>query len=483
MTQITYPQSPAPTYSSDLTAFLAASDYANARANLGLGSAAESDAGSFAASSHGHASSEISDFSAAVAAEINSFVGGAPEVLDSWAELVAAIQNDQSGLASLTNVVAGKLPISGGTMAGSIDLNENNINNISTSSGWTGTSLDMESASFSGSAAWSFSNAKLENVANGTLATDAVNYGQVGSAIGNALKIVDVGGSPGLPAIDGSQLTNLPGGNPFDQNLNTTDSPRFAMELIVGAGKIRDYGFGQIGIGGANGNLIYVSQAGLALSKPIIFNSNFGIPGDVSFVRSAPGVLDQRSGTNPQTHRIFGTYTSGSGTNTSNDINGEWLSVGYNGTEFEISPRKGSSGGSSRSLVIELLQSGSHFFAVKSHTGAELLKVLGNGSVSIGGPNASLSMSRLTIENDIVFNSLSHRIVYESGRIKLSSVNEIQITGSDGLEVTTSGIGLFGQSAVTTQPAAIADATDAASTQTALNELLTSLRSYGIIAT
>lgn len=43
----------------------------------------------------------------------------------------------------------------------------------------------------------------------------------------SANEIVQLDGTGKLPAVDGSNLLNLPGGNPFDQDLNTTDSPQF----------------------------------------------------------------------------------------------------------------------------------------------------------------------------------------------------------------------------------------------------------------
>lgn len=48
------------------------------------------------------AATTISDLTAAIQAQLASFVGAAPTVLDTWAELVTQIQADQSGLAALT---------------------------------------------------------------------------------------------------------------------------------------------------------------------------------------------------------------------------------------------------------------------------------------------------------------------------------------------------------------------------------------------
>jgi hypothetical protein len=46
---------------------------------------------------------------AQIIASLANFVAGAPGILDTWLEMVTAIQADQTGLAALTTVVAGKL--------------------------------------------------------------------------------------------------------------------------------------------------------------------------------------------------------------------------------------------------------------------------------------------------------------------------------------------------------------------------------------
>ena len=42
----------------------------------------------------------------------------------------------------------------------------------------------------------------------------------VGTAVGNVVQLYNVGGNPGLPAVDGSQLTNLPGGEAVSVDLS-----------------------------------------------------------------------------------------------------------------------------------------------------------------------------------------------------------------------------------------------------------------------
>ena len=61
--------------------------------------------------------------------------------------------------------------------------------------------------------------------------TELVSSLGLGTAAGfdvgtGASNVVQLDGSAKLPAVDGSQLTNAP--NPFDQSLNSTNSPTFS---------------------------------------------------------------------------------------------------------------------------------------------------------------------------------------------------------------------------------------------------------------
>ena len=194
-----------------------------------------------------------------------------------------------------------------------------------------------------------------------------VPLSNVGTATGNVLALVDVDGSPGLPAIDGSQLTNLPAGNPFDQDLNTTDSPTFLNLNLSNRIEFSSCWLRQTGAGGqrvvaagtSTVGVFNFGQFGITLSsdQPLGFCNSSNIEREISqdttLRRDDAGILAQRNGSNAQTHRIYGTYTSGSGTDASNDIVGEWLSLGYNGSEFEIATKAGASGGTVRDLLFK----------------------------------------------------------------------------------------------------------------------------------
>jgi hypothetical protein len=73
---------------------------------------------------------------------------------------------------------------------------------------------------------------------------------------------------------------------------------------------------------------------------------------DVLLYRDAAATLALRNSTNAQTYRIYNTYTSGSGTNASNNIVGEWLATEWASNVAWITTRKGTSGGTARDLVL-----------------------------------------------------------------------------------------------------------------------------------
>lgn len=67
-------------------------------------------------------------------------------------------------------------------------------------------------------------------------------------------------------------------------------------------------------------------------------------------------------------------------------------------------------------------------------------------------------------------------------RVQKNGTDVLNVDGSGTLKIPGSQ-GIWGKTPPATQPAAIADATDAATTQSALNSLLAAIRSYGLIAT
>lgn len=69
-------------------------------------------------------------------------------------------------------------------------------------------------------------------------------------------------------------------------------------------------------------------------------------------ITSSTGIVEQRNSTSPQTQRIYNTYASGSGTNGSNDISGEWIATEWVSNVAWLTTRKGTNGGNARDLVL-----------------------------------------------------------------------------------------------------------------------------------
>ena len=65
-----------------------------------------------------------------VTTQINNLINGAPGALDTLDELAAALGDDANFATTVTNSIAAKLPLAGGTMSGSINMNGNNVINI-----------------------------------------------------------------------------------------------------------------------------------------------------------------------------------------------------------------------------------------------------------------------------------------------------------------------------------------------------------------
>ncbi len=162
---------------------------------------------------------------------------------------------------------------------------------------------------------------------------------------------------------------------------------------------------------------------------------NNGSSGDVRLVRDAANVLALRNGANtPQAYRIYNTFTS--------TTNFERLNIAaQTGGNFIIGTEKGSGGGTARSLELRT-------------DNTARLTIGSAGTVTL---NTTLAADAQNISTDTT-------------------------TGTKIGTATSQKIGFFNATPAV-QPAAVADATDAASTQDRLNDLLARLRTLGLIAT
>jgi hypothetical protein len=191
---------------------------------------------------------------------------------------------------------------------------------------------------------------------------------------------------------------------------------------------------------------------------------------DLVLARDAADSLAQRRTTNPQTFNIYNTFTS-----TTNHERGflKWSS-----NVFQIGTEKGSGGGTARALEFQT-------------DGVTRLIVSTTGLIQIGGASSAhvaLKRNSNTLQirtaDDLGFGGLLCGALTLHGNLDASTRNIVTdtTTGTKIGTATTQKIGFFNATPAV-QPAAVADATDAASTQARLNDLLARLRTLGLIAT
>jgi hypothetical protein len=396
----------------------------NTRSNLGLGTAATSDAGDFAAASHGHVASDISDFStaAAAAAPVQSVAGRTGTVTLAKADV---------GLGNVDNTSDTNKPISSATQsaldgkaATSHTHPSSAITDFNTAAaaaapvqsvnGNTGTVTvavpDLASPPAIGNttpAAGSFTTLAANN---GTLTASApaldvaqtwnasgttftgirANFTNTASAAASRLMDLQIGGgSHFLVGIDGKITVR--------GNTNATMlEPSFNFVGCdvtggggSGAGRLRFYG---TGVGGDFNGVVSVFATALRFMNGAA-TTQASTNGTDLLADADAHVLAQRRGTNAQTFRLYNTFT--------NATNFERLNLRWASNEFILDAEAGGTG---------------------------------------------------TLRG-----------------IKIGSAS-------------TSLLGFFGATPVV-QQAAVADATDAASTQDRLNDLLARLRTLGLIAT
>jgi hypothetical protein len=192
--------------------------------------------------------------------------------------------------------------------------------------------------------------------------------------------------------------------------------------------------------------------------------------GDVHLVRDAADTLAQRQTTNAQTFRIYNTFTS--------DTNHERGFLKWSSNVFQVGTEKGSGGGTARALEFQT-------------DGVTRLIVSTTGLIQIGGASSAhvaLKRNSNTLQirtaDDLGFGGLLCGALTLHGNLDASTRNIVTDT-TTGTKIgtgTTQKVGFFNATPVV-QQAAVADATDAASTQDRLNDLLARLRTLGLIAT
>ena len=131
-----------------------------------------------------------------------------------------------------------------------------------------------------------------------------VTISQTWNAVGQTFKafVVNAAGTSGTNSASGSLLLDLQVGGASKFNVYKDGS------VTIGAGLIKDWGSGQLGIG-AGGSVLYVSSAAVSCTNQFAIGASFGIP-TVFIARDADNTLALRNGAAAQTFNIYGTYST-----------------------------------------------------------------------------------------------------------------------------------------------------------------------------
>jgi len=323
------------------------------------------------------------------------------------------------------------------------------------------------------------------------------------------------------PVLDLAQTWNASGVTFTGLRVNVTDTASAAAsnlaEFQVGGTALaairKDGSFRVLGSGDrtllAHPNFALSATAGgawLGVNTTVSINGGVRSVGGTISIGTAQGtdfaILDrdaahtfaQRSTTNAQTFNIYNTFTSAT--------NHERGFLRWNSNVFEIGTEEGSGGGSRRDLRLKTgigthvdIMAGGGTLAWRFNSSGELVP---NATNTRDFGNVSTRVRTGFFENLFVgttfeiYNARTSATNFERLNIRKAS-NEFIIdaqVGADGGTLrgiklgsaTSSLLGFFGATPVV-QQAAVADATDAASTQARLNDLLARLRTLGLIAT
>jgi hypothetical protein len=236
----------------------------------------------------------------------------------------------------------------------------------------------------------------------------------------------------------------------------------------------------------ASGNVVSDSNLRMRSNTGQI---SLGAANDVQLFRgNTASVLELRSGTSPQTFRIYNTYTDAS--------NYERGFMRWTSNVLQIGTEKAGTG-SARS--VEFHYDGTAAFRVFAQgINVRAAGMLGFASNGITGVDVALdrpSAGVIRIGDNSTNNPPALRIHNQLGSTEYAALrwasNEFIFDANAGSgtlrgiklgSASTSLLGFFGATPVV-QQAAVADATDAATAITQLNDLLAAMRTLGLIAT
>jgi len=282
-----------------------------------------------------------------------------------------------------------------------------------------------------------------------------------------------------------------------------------SLEVGSGSGFYESGGL-RIATSGGGNPVLFTGTAVRIRGGELQFTSG----GATALIADGDHILAQRQTTNAQTFNIYNTFTSAT--------NHERGFLRWSSNVFQIGTEKGSGGGTARDLVFQtdgttrftIAAAGAidcaSGFTVSSASGLTLSAASAALNLprncNIASPNTGILHFRSTSGtnaewrvNGGLFSSgganaeygfLSFQTaanIFQIGTAQagtgVARAMEFVTNATARIRIGTAGeIGFFGATAAA-QPAAVADATDAATTQARLNDLLARLRTLGLIAT
>jgi hypothetical protein len=346
-------------------------------------------------------------------------------------------------------------------------------------------------------------------IGNNTRSTGAFTTLSAAPTSGSALTLTGGTVTASAPLIDATQTWNDGAVTFTGLRVNITNTASGAssipVDFQVGGSsqfRVRRSG-GGVDIAGSSSGVRITDYNITGLGGGLQINSASGGTGflfDSGNIRTVGcSIFEQRTGTTAQTFRIYNTFTS---TTSFERLNIIAQSAG----SVIIGTEKGSAGGTARGLQFVIdgvnmleLQAGGSILANRSilTTGgygitSDLHFTLqaATGQLRWGSTSSvpMLKRSSITLQvrlgNDSAFAPLECAGLTLNGDLTASTRNIVTDT-TTGTKIGTGTTQLLGfwNAAPSAQPAAVADATDAASVITQLNALLARLRTLGLIAT